>query len=121
MGHIGSAQKATVYEPARMFRLGRDKLQCVTSPLPHYPLSRKETHETHVPITPETHETPVLITPFSEKTETHGVFSEKGVVSTPRAARAMRPQFKNNYLAEMWSGPEKGSYLGLVDCCITEL
>jgi hypothetical protein len=30
-------------------------------------------------------------------------------------------QFKNNYFAEMCSGSEEGSYLRLVDFCITEL
>jgi hypothetical protein len=28
---------------------------------------------------------------------------------------------ENNYLAEMWSGSEEGSYLRLIDCCITQL
>ena len=31
------------------------------------------------------------------------------------------PQFKNNCLAEMWSGSEEGSYLRLTDCYITQL
>jgi len=30
-------------------------------------------------------------------------------------------QFKNNYFAEMWSGSEEGSYLRLIDFCITQL
>ena len=30
-------------------------------------------------------------------------------------------QFKNNYSAEMWSGSDEGSYLRLIDCCITQL
>ena len=30
-------------------------------------------------------------------------------------------QFKNNCLAEMWSGSEEGSYLRLIDGCITQL
>ena len=29
--------------------------------------------------------------------------------------------FKNNCSAEMWSGSEEGSYLKLIDCCITQL
>ena len=29
--------------------------------------------------------------------------------------------FKDNYLANMWCGPEKGSYLRLIDFCITQL
>ena len=28
---------------------------------------------------------------------------------------------KNNHLAEIWSGSEEGSYLRLIDCCITQL
>ena len=30
-------------------------------------------------------------------------------------------QFKNIYFAEMCSGSEAGSYLRLMDCCITQL
>jgi len=30
-------------------------------------------------------------------------------------------QFKNNYFAEMCSGSEEGSYLRLIDFCITQL
>ena len=30
-------------------------------------------------------------------------------------------QFKNNCLAEMWSGSLEGSFLRLLDCCITQL
>ena len=30
-------------------------------------------------------------------------------------------QFKNNYLAEMWSGSEEGSFFMLIDCCSTQL
>ena len=30
-------------------------------------------------------------------------------------------QFKNNYFAEMGSGSEEGSYLRLIDLCITSL
>jgi len=29
--------------------------------------------------------------------------------------------FQNNCLAEMWSSSEEGSYLRLIDCCITQL
>jgi len=29
--------------------------------------------------------------------------------------------FKNNCLAQIWSGSEEGSYLRLIDCCITQL
>ena len=38
-----------------------------------------------------------------------------------RTASSRRSQFKNNYLAEMWSGSEEGSYVRLKDCCITQL
>ena len=38
--------------------------------------------------------------------------SEAGFNSDPQS---------NNYLAELWSGSEEGSYLGLIDCCITPL
>jgi len=31
------------------------------------------------------------------------------------------PQFKNDYFAEMGSGSEEGSYLRLIDFCITQL
>ena len=27
----------------------------------------------------------------------------------------------NDHLAEMWSGSEEGSYLRLIDCCITQV
>ena len=30
-------------------------------------------------------------------------------------------QFKNNLLAEMWSGSQEGSYFRLINCCITQL
>ena len=30
-------------------------------------------------------------------------------------------QYKNNCLAEIWSGSEEGSYSRLIDCCITQL
>ena len=30
-------------------------------------------------------------------------------------------QSEENYLAEMWSGSEEGSYLRLIDCCIPQL
>jgi len=30
-------------------------------------------------------------------------------------------QFKNNYFTEMCSGSEEGSYLRLIDVCITQL
>ena len=30
-------------------------------------------------------------------------------------------QFKNNYFAEMRSGSKEGSYLRLIDLCITQL
>ena len=30
-------------------------------------------------------------------------------------------QFKNNYFAEMWNGSQEGSYLWLIDWCITQL
>jgi len=29
--------------------------------------------------------------------------------------------FRNTYLTEMWSGSEEGSYLRLIDFCITQL
>ena len=35
--------------------------------------------------------------------------------------RAFGFQFKNNSLAEIWSGTEEGSYLRLIDCCSTQL
>ena len=34
---------------------------------------------------------------------------------------AKRSQFKGNCSAEMWSGSEEGSYVRLIDCCITQL
>jgi len=33
----------------------------------------------------------------------------------------VRSQFKHNYIPEMWSGSEEGSYSRLKDCCITQL
>ena len=36
--------------------------------------------------------------------------------STESCADWYSSQLKNNYLAEMWSGFEKGSYLRLMDC-----
>jgi len=30
-------------------------------------------------------------------------------------------QVKNNCVAQIWSGSEEGSYLRLIDCCITQL
>ena len=32
-----------------------------------------------------------------------------------------RGKFKNNCLEEMWSVSDDGSYLRLIDCCITQL
>ena len=37
------------------------------------------------------------------------------------AVYAYTPRFKNNYFAEMCSGSEEGSYLRLIDVCITRI
>ena len=42
-----------------------------------------------------------------------------GVVSVRPAGQGS--QFKNNYYTEMCSGSEEGSYLRLIDFCITQL
>ena len=46
-----------------------------------------------------------------------------GVRTHPAHRRCVTPppQFKNNFSAEMWSGSEEGSYLRLIDGCITQL
>jgi len=41
--------------------------------------------------------------------------------STESCTERYSSQFQNNRLAEMWSDSEEGSYLRLVDCCITQL
>jgi len=41
--------------------------------------------------------------------------------STLIRSRHSLPEFKNNYLSEMCSGSETGSYLRLIDLCITQL
>ena len=38
-----------------------------------------------------------------------------------RSTAAHSSRFQNNCLAEMWSGPEEGSHLRLIDCCIIQL
>jgi len=46
-----------------------------------------------------------------------------GLPGAPILARTDRysSQFKNNYVAEMCSGSQAGSYLRLIDSCITQL
>ena len=41
--------------------------------------------------------------------------------STPLRTKDGSAQFKHNYFAEMCSGSEEGSYLRLIDLCITQL
>ena len=40
--------------------------------------------------------------------------------TAPRHALRLHSQCKNNCLTEMWSGSEEGSYLRLIDWCITQ-
>ena len=58
------------------------------------------------PFSDESHQT-ILNIPSSRGSGTHMTFSCS--------------QFKNNYVAEMCSGSEAGSYLRRIDFCITQL
>ena len=69
----------------------------------------------------------------SGKSRTHGRLSDRACEMSAYCARPSREskshsetkghssQFKNNCMAEMWSGSEEGSCLRLLDCCITQL
>ena len=43
------------------------------------------------------------------------------LASLTEAVKSLNSQFKNNHYTEMRSGSEEGSYLRLIDGCITQL
>jgi len=52
---------------------------------------------------------------------TVGAPAEPSAPHTPRRPDRYSSQSKNNYFAEMWISSEEGSYLRLIDLCITQL
>ena len=55
----------------------------------------------------------------SKATVTPGLDPRRGLL--PLGGSCVRGQFENNYFTEVCSGSEEGSYLRLIDLCITQL
>ena len=48
-------------------------------------------------------------------------YASDGSASPPRPSRRPAPSKHNNHFTEMCSGSEAGSYLRIIDLCITQL